>query len=107
MEYYELIKNWDFTGTMGIWTYWIPLVLCAIGYSYRTYVQIQDIKRYSKDKHAHYVPDLTVGTIVWRMFLTVTPIVNILSFSFSILEDMVRKLCNGIEWVMAVKLVKK
>ena len=107
MEYYNLIKGFAFTGEIGMWTYWLPLVLCAIGYSVRTFKQIQLLKVYHLDKHARYVEDLTVGTVLWRVILTVTPIVNIFALSFSLLSDMVSTVLNGLGTVLDFKLVKK
>ena len=107
MEYYEIVKNFAFTGTVGMFTYWMPLVLCAIGYTVRTIKQIQHIKAYTLGETTKWVQDLTVGTIVWRVLLTVTPIVNVLALSFSLLTDMVSQVLNWLQNVLDFKLVKK
>lgn len=107
MEYYELVRNWAFTGIIGFWTYWVPLVLCAIGYSVKTFKQIQALKNYDHKTSSRYVEDLTISTIIWRVVLTVTPIVNVLSLSFSLASDMVKQVFDWIEKVLSVKLVKK
>jgi len=112
MEYYDLIKTWSFTGEIGMYTYWLPLVLCAIGYSVRTIKQIQGIKAYRERSgkltdHVPYVHDLTVGTVLWRVLLTVTPVINILALSFSLLTDMVGQVLSWVGSVLDFKLVSK
>lgn len=107
MEYYNWIKDLAFTGEIGMYTYWLPMILCAVGYSVRTFKQIQHIKVYHIDKHAGYVEDLTVGTVLWRVLLTVTPIVNIFALSFSLLSDMVSTVLNWLASILEFKLVQK
>jgi len=107
MEYYNLIKNFAFTGDVGVWTYWIPLVLCAVGYTIRTIKQIQHIKAYELGENVRYVQDLTVGTVLWRVVLTVTPIVNVLALSFSLGFDMLGWMWKWIENILDIKLVSK
>lgn len=107
MEYYNLIKGFAFTGEIGMYTYWLPLVLCAVGYSVRTFKQIQLLKVYHLDKHARYVEDLTIGTVLWRVILTVTPIVNVFALSFSLLSDMLSTVSNWLGSILDFKLVQK
>jgi len=107
MEYYNLIKNFAFTGDVGMWTYWIPLVLCAVGYTIRTIKQIQHIKAYELGENVRYVQDLTVGTVLWRVVLTVTPIVNVMALSFSLGFDMLGWMWKWVEGVLDIKLVSK
>jgi hypothetical protein len=107
MEYYNLIKNFAFTGDVGMWTYWLPLLLCAVGYTIRTIKQIQHIKAYELGENVRYVQDLTVGTVLWRVVLTVTPIVNVLALSFSLGFDMLGWMWKWIENILDIKLVSK
>lgn len=108
MEYYNLIKGFAFTGDVGIWTYWIPMALCAIGYTFKTFKQIQLIKAFHKDRNAvTWVQDLTVGTVLWRIILTVTPIANVLALSFSLASDMLSQVFSWIGRVLEFRLVKK
>lgn len=107
MEYYNLIKNFAFTGDVGVWTYWLPLVLCAVGYTIRTIKQIQHIKAYELGENVRYVQDLTVGTVLWRVVLTVTPIVNVMALSFSLGFDMLGWMWKWVEGILDIKLVSK
>ena len=108
MEYYELIKNLAFTGNVGIFTYWIPAVLCAIGYSARTWKQVHALKNYYSQKEKYgWVPDLTVGTVLWRVFLTVTPVVNVIALVFGLLSDMLHAVFDFVDKVLGFTLVKK
>lgn len=101
----DFILGFQLTGTIGFYTYWIPLILCAIGYISKTIYQIRDLKTYSE--HKKYVPDLTVGTVLFRVFLTVTPIVNVLALSFSIGMDMLTTILNWAGSLLDLTLVSK
>ena len=105
MEYYTLVKNFAFTGEVGMYTYWLPLVLCAIGYTARTWQQVQQLK--APRETSHWVPNLTIGTILWRVILTVTPIVNVIALVFGVLDDMLRTVFSWIGDVLDYELVKK
>lgn len=105
MEYYELIKTWTFTGSIGIWTYWVPLLLCAIGYTGKTIRQVRDIKTYTK--HERYVEDLTLGQVIWRVLASITPIVNIMTLTFSLGWGMLSTVASWVNDMFNFKLVKK
>lgn len=64
--------------------YWIPVALCAVGYTVRTAKEIKrdlnDRRQSDLSPHAYYYPSVTVGTIVGRLLLTVTPLINIAAF---------------------------
>ena len=108
MEYYEAIKGFAFTGTVGMLTYWMPLALCALGYTVKTVKQIQRIKAFKGSKDGvGWVADLTVGTVLWRIFLTVTPIINVFALSFSLGIDMLSQVFKWIGSFLEFKLVKK
>lgn len=101
----DLITQWTFTGQIGFWTYWVPLFLCAIGYIGKTIKQVRDIKNY--DKHGKYVHDLTVGQVVWMIIATITPIVNVMTLTFSLGWGMLSTVGHWLNDVLDFKLVKK
>jgi len=76
----EYIKSFEFTSTVALMVYWIPLVICAIVYLFRMIgIYKSDLKK-CQDKF--YTPELTVGLIVWFVILTITPCVNLLALVF-------------------------
>lgn len=108
LSLYDAIKAWEITSTVGFFTYWLPLALCALGYSVKTWKQIQLLNKYRQEKYnTPWVEDLTVGTLLWRMFLTVTPIVNVIALVFGLLSDMLKTVFNWIDWVLSYRVVKK
>ena len=107
MEYYNMFIQYATVGQMGFWTYWLPMVLCFIGYTGRTWYQVQELKR-SKDNKFDYprVPPLTVGSLVGRVLLSVIPIVNIIALVFGLSYDMVNKAGTWIGNILSFELVK-
>lgn len=101
-EYLELFKTFTSTGQMGFWTYWLPMILCVIGYSGRTWVQVKNIRN-----RKSYVPPLTVGTILGRAICSVTPILNVVCLVFGLSYDMLRRCAGWVEAVLRFELVKK
>lgn len=106
-EYIELFKTFAFTGQTGFWTYWLPTILCFIGYTGRTWYQIRELKRPKKDSYDYSrVPRLTVGTIIGRLLLSITPWVNIIALVFGLSYDMVSKVSSWVGKVLSFELVK-
>lgn len=71
------IANFDFTGRMGLLLYWLPVLVCAMGYLVRT------VKRYRECVAAraagkHFYSD-TVGTLIGRVTATFCPVLNLLA----------------------------
>lgn len=73
--------------------YWIPLALCAVGYTVRTAKEIKhdvnDRRQSDLSPHAYYYPSVTVGTIVGRLLLTAAPLINIAAFVTDLGIDMI------------------
>jgi hypothetical protein len=108
MEYYKMFIEFATVGQMGFWTYWLPMILCFIGYTGRTWYQIQELRRV-KTKEYEYLraSPLTVGTLLGRLLLSVTPIVNIIALVFGLSYDMMNKAGTWIGNVLSFELVKK
>ena len=76
----EYITSFEFTSMLALIIYWIPLLICATVYLTRTLLLYKADLKKCQDKF--YTPTLTVGLIVWRVILTVTPCVNLLATVF-------------------------
>ena len=75
--------------------YWIPLILCTVGYTVRTAKEIKhdvnDRRQSDLSPHAYYYPSVTVGTIVGRLLLTAAPLINIAAFVTDLGLDMISR----------------
>lgn len=72
-----------FTSWIGFGLYWVPLGLCAYGYTVRTWVNYRrDITL--RDTEKHYIPRDTVGTLLGRTWVSITPVVNIWAAAFDV-----------------------
>lgn len=93
------VKEFEWTGMMGILLYWVPLAMCAIGYTVRTINNVaEDVKarevvndylsnapsgmsedqaRTYRINGPFYVPTVTLGNIICRVLATVLPIINL------------------------------
>lgn len=108
MQYYNMFMDYVTVGQMGFWTYWLPMILCFIGYTGRTWYQVKELKRPKKDNYDYSrVPPLTVGTIIGRILLSTIPLVNIIALVFGLSYDMVSKAGSWISKVLNFELVKK
>lgn len=72
----DWILGFRFNGLLGICLYWVPLALCAYGYTVRTALNYQkDLKDRANPRY--YAPTDTVGSLVWRVLATVMPVINL------------------------------
>ena len=66
---------------MAILLFWMPMALCAYGYTvefvqkYRK--ELRDRAKAEADSKTYYAPELTVGWIVGHAMLSVMPMVNL------------------------------
>lgn len=106
----EKVPAWN--TTIALFFYWIPLVVCAIGYTARTVVQInidvQSRLEYdNKGTPEYYRPIVTVGTLFTRLFATITPVVNLLAAIFSVGYDLLRWIGTTFADFFSIALVPK
>lgn len=64
----------------GVLLYWVPMVVCVIGYSFK----LNDVLKEEfakRDKalagEGYYTPSLTVGKLLFYGFLCIIPVVNL------------------------------
>jgi hypothetical protein len=77
----EYIKSFEFTSTLALMVYWIPLAICAIVYFFRV-IRLYKIDLEKRHHSTFYIPTLTVGLIVQFIVCTITPCVNLLALVF-------------------------
>lgn len=73
----------DTLSLMRFLLYWVPVAICAVGYTLRTW------KNYQKDvrnlhKKEYYYPTDTVGSVLGRVAAAVCPVVNLLAVVFDL-----------------------
>lgn len=91
--------------SINLYLYFIPLVLCLIGYSFRT---IDDYKRDSLRDFPlqHYVNKLTWGTIIFRLVISLLPVINILALIVDLSSTMLQKIYNRVCTILDKPIVK-
>lgn len=75
--------------------YYVPVVGCIVGYTLRTWQEIQTDKKAREGKD-YYYPKLTYGDIVGRVIISFVPVVNALCFVFDICGDVVKLLSKPV-----------
>lgn len=74
--------GFDLTGQMGLLLYWLPLGLCAYGYTARTFKRYRECCEL-RDAGKYFKSD-TVGTLIGRAFVTLCPVMNLLAGVFDL-----------------------
>lgn len=93
--------------------YWLPLVLCAIGYFLRTWHNYQkDIRdraecenKDDKTKCTYYSPTDTIGSLIGRAIVTILPIGNLFAAVFDVAPGLFGKFFDWIGEVFNQPLV--
>lgn len=102
------LTNW-----LGVLLYWLPLALCAYGYTIRTWVRYQKDYRERADSESvkagyrTYIPSLTVGSILGYILMTITPVANLFAAIFDVAPKVFSSLINFLEKVFSQPLVPK
>ncbi len=77
------------TTLLGFLLYWLPLIVCTVGYIARTYNNYQkDLKaRAAWVEHPtekYYTPTDTVGTLIGRGIVSIIPVANLIAAVFDV-----------------------
>ena len=71
----------QFNSIFGFVLYWIPVAICAIGFTLRTIKncskEVAHRKQYEEGKTSYYDPEETIGRIIGRFIITFIPIANL------------------------------
>lgn len=79
----ETITNFQFNSTLGIILYWLPVLICAFGYTIRTAKNFMKDKA-AREKDSYYYPTDTIGTLIGRAFVSIIPVANLWAALFDI-----------------------
>lgn len=89
--------------------YWLPMALCAYGYTARTSRQIAKDRasraKAASDERGFYLPSITVGSLVGYAALTVAPIANLFAAIFDVAPDVFHGFIRLCDRVFNVPLV--
>ena len=122
----ESLQTWmmafDFTSWMGFCLYWLPLSICAYGYTVRTWLNYQkDVTTREKseaDRRAaktdadlrvatYYAPTDTIGTLIGRGLAATLPVVNLWAACFDVAPRLFASLFKWFGRVFDQPLVPK
>ena len=128
-----LLTNW-MTGWLGLFLYWLPLSICAVGYTLRTAENYQkdlierdkvrnlikkrkeldgnpeELERFNRnrdtDKYAsYYSPTDKIGTLIGRALVSVIPVANLWAGMFDVAPRLFHRLIERIEKIFDTPLV--
>ena len=117
--------NWVYeywlTGWMGLFLYWLPLSLCVVGYTIRTFDNFhRDLEarerylNYLKAKennepfvnvNSYYRPTDTIGTLIGRALVSLIPVANLWAGIFDVAPRMFSRVIKLVEKVFDTPLV--
>lgn len=73
---------------IAISLYWLPLVLCLVGYIVRTWKDYRnDVERREKSPRVYY-PILTIGHIIGRGVVSIIPVANLMAAIFDVAPEL-------------------
>ena len=98
------IENNAWNGWLAIGLYWIPLSLCAVGYTARSWRNYRkDLERRAKDQH--YYPSETLGGLIGRALVTMCPVANLWAAAFDVAPKMFSRFFDAIGRLFSQPLV--
>lgn len=108
------------TNMMGIYLYWLPLLVCALGFTIRTWVNFQQDhqsrsvyethraeKRHTNVYVETYRPTDTIGTLIARAIVTFVPIANLWVALFDLTPMMLSRYLGAIGKLFDIPLVPR
>lgn len=118
-----ILLNW-MTGWLGFLLYWIPMSVCVVGYTIRTfenyqkdieerskYIRYLDLKNNSEELDSrvtmYYSPTDKIGTLIGRALVSITPLANIWAAMFDISPKLFCRLLSYIEEIFNQPLVPR
>lgn len=101
----SFVFDFKFNSYIALILYWLPLMMCSIGYAMRT---ASDYKRDLKERHTKfYSPSLTIGVLVARAIITVTPVANLWTAVIKFASGFFHDIIEAIIKLFNVPLVPK
>lgn len=100
LAYVEYGNSW-----LAALLYWLPMTLCVIGYTLRTWSNYrEDIAARGDD---FYIPTDTVGTLIGRGVASVVPVANLLAAVFAVAPQLFGRFFRTISRVFNQPLVPR
>lgn len=107
----EKLPAWN--SWIALLLYWLPLALCAYGYTVRSFQRIAKDRQRREDalthKHSYscYLPDITVGTLIGYVILSVAPVANLFAAIFDVAPKVFGSFIDMLGRVFDIPLVPK
>ncbi len=102
----DYIKNFEYNSTLGNYLYWLPLIVCVVGFTLRTHRNyLKDRKQREIPGSYYYVYTDTVGTILIRTVVSILPIANMFAATFNVAPELVEKFSDWLDKVFDIPLV--
>lgn len=89
---------------IAIGLYWLPLAICAVGYTVRTWQNFRKDRR-AREKDSYYSPTDRVGTLIGRGLVSVIPIANLCAAAFDLAPEMLGGFIRRLERIFNQPLV--
>lgn len=106
---HQQVMSFDFTSMMGVWLYWVPMLICLVGEAFSIITLARrDAKHRREGEYTYspqYRPQLTVGRIIWLMILTFTPVVNIGRALFLHASSILEKVYNFLDGFLSIPII--
>ncbi len=74
------VTDYEFNSRLAFYTYWVPMMICLLVYLWRSVLAYQHDVSHCRDQY--YNPKLTLGVILLKLFLAVTPVINLFALVF-------------------------
>ena len=97
--------NYELNGLIAIGLYWFPMIVCAYGYTVRTWTNYQKeiLKRNQTDRYYGSID--TWGTVIGRGLITIVPLANLLATVFDIGPKLIGDFLSWISDIFDIPLV--
>lgn len=102
----DYVLNFAFNSVLGIWLYWVPLLICTIYSIGATYYDAQDDIK-NRDSTSYYREKLTIGVTLLRIVGIVTPGWNLISAVFHTAPAVLRHVFDICANILSIPLIPK
>jgi hypothetical protein len=104
------MKDWILGYWANAWIsfglFWLPLGVCAIGYTVRTWRNFRKDRK-ARESEKHYYPTDTVGTLIGRGIVSVVPVANLCAAAFDLAPEMLSGFIRRMAKIFDQPLVPK
>lgn len=101
----------EWNSWIALLLYWLPLAMCAYGYTIRSILKVRRDLEWRRDAEAEgkkfYYPTITVGSLIGYVLISIVPIANLFSAIFDVSPKVFRSFFNFCGRVLDMPLVPK